>query len=123
MYCGVAMLKQEVDKHKQSIIYGQVSLQWSRQVSTYFWQRSVSLTYVPLILSPFAFVCLSVCLSAVKMAELLAIKRELTVIKVQIDGLLDCVDKMDGQRKDCSGRDNKQPDSFLSVTTFSCHLC
>lgn len=38
------------------------------------------------------------------MAELLAIKRELTVIKVQIDGLLDCVDKMDRQRKDCSGR-------------------
>ncbi|XP_076589908.1 uncharacterized protein LOC143322542 isoform X1 [Chaetodon auriga] len=40
--------------------------------------------------------------SKLKMAELLAIKRELTVIKVQIDGLLDCVDKMDGQRKDCS---------------------
>ncbi|XP_051808208.1 uncharacterized protein LOC110959664 isoform X4 [Acanthochromis polyacanthus] len=38
-----------------------------------------------------------------KMAELLAIKSELTVIKVQIDGLLDCVDKMDRQRKDCSG--------------------
>ncbi|XP_047451381.1 RNA-binding Raly-like protein [Mugil cephalus] len=37
-----------------------------------------------------------------KMAELLAIKRELTVIKVQIDGLLECVDKMDRQRKDCS---------------------
>ncbi|XP_058502536.1 uncharacterized protein LOC131470618 isoform X4 [Solea solea] len=37
-----------------------------------------------------------------KMAELLAIKRELTVIKVQIDGLLDSVDKMDRQRKDCS---------------------
>ncbi|XP_026167139.1 RNA-binding Raly-like protein isoform X2 [Mastacembelus armatus] len=37
-----------------------------------------------------------------KMAELLAIKRELTVIKVQIDSLLDCVDKMDRQRKDCS---------------------
>ncbi|XP_029290758.1 RNA-binding Raly-like protein isoform X2 [Cottoperca gobio] len=40
--------------------------------------------------------------SKLKMAELLAIKRELTVIKVQIDGLLDCVDKMDQQRKDCS---------------------
>nr|XP_043892896.1 uncharacterized protein LOC122776427 isoform X1 [Solea senegalensis] len=37
-----------------------------------------------------------------KMAELFAIKRELTVIKVQIDGLLDSVDKMDRQRKDCS---------------------
>ncbi|XP_038560888.1 RNA-binding Raly-like protein [Micropterus salmoides] len=37
-----------------------------------------------------------------KMAELLAIKRELTVIKVQIDGLLDSVDMMDRQRKDCS---------------------
>ncbi|XP_032367803.1 RNA-binding Raly-like protein [Etheostoma spectabile] len=40
--------------------------------------------------------------SKLKMAELLAIKRELTAIKVQIDGLLDCVDKMDRQRKDCS---------------------
>ncbi|XP_030587084.1 RNA-binding Raly-like protein [Archocentrus centrarchus] len=40
--------------------------------------------------------------SKLRMAELLAIKRELTVIKVQIDGLLDCVDKMDRQRKDCS---------------------
>lgn len=39
------------------------------------------------------------------MAELLAIKRELTVIKVQIDGLLDCVDKMDRQRKGSSGED------------------
>lgn len=38
-------------------------------------------------------------------AELLAIKRELTVIKVQIDGLLDSVDKMDRQRKEGSGRD------------------
>ncbi|KAM6973312.1 uncharacterized protein FYW47_003433 [Aplochiton taeniatus] len=36
---------------------------------------------------------------SVKMAELLAIKRELTVIKVQIDGLLDSVDKMDRQSK------------------------
>ncbi|XP_076025899.1 uncharacterized protein LOC143015724 [Genypterus blacodes] len=37
-----------------------------------------------------------------KMSQLLAIKRELTVIKVQIDDLLDCVDKMDKQRKDSS---------------------
>ncbi|CAB1331548.1 unnamed protein product [Coregonus sp. 'balchen'] len=37
-----------------------------------------------------------------KMAEVLAIKRELTLIKVQIDGLLDSVDKMDRQRKDQS---------------------
>lgn len=35
-----------------------------------------------------------------KMAELLAIKRELTLIKVQIDDLLDSVDKMDRQRTD-----------------------
>ncbi|XP_076743036.1 RNA-binding protein Raly-like isoform X1 [Maylandia zebra] len=40
--------------------------------------------------------------SKLRMAELLSIKRELTVIKVQIDGLLDCVDKMDRQRKDGS---------------------
>lgn len=45
--------------------------------------------------------------SAVRMAELLSIKRELTVIKVQIDGLLDCVDKMDRQRKDGSGKDKE----------------
>ncbi len=51
------------------------------------------------------------------MAELLAIKRELTVIKVQIDGLLDCVDEMDRQRTDCSGRDTTQLDCFLSLTT------
>ncbi|KAK6318459.1 hypothetical protein J4Q44_G00117500 [Coregonus suidteri] len=37
-----------------------------------------------------------------KMAELLAIKRELTLIKVQIDGLLDSVEKMDRQIKDHS---------------------
>ncbi|XP_072290807.1 uncharacterized protein [Eucyclogobius newberryi] len=37
-----------------------------------------------------------------KLAELLSIKRDLTVIKVQIDELLDCVDKMDRQRKDCT---------------------
>uniref|UniRef100_A0AAV2KQ20 RNA-binding Raly-like protein n=1 Tax=Knipowitschia caucasica TaxID=637954 RepID=A0AAV2KQ20_KNICA len=39
-----------------------------------------------------------------KMTELLSIKRELTGIKVQIDELLDCVDKMDQQRKDCPER-------------------
>lgn len=50
------------------------------------------------------------------MAELLAIKRELTVIKVQIDGLLDCVDKMDRQRRDCSGRDSDHLDGSLAVT-------
>ncbi|XP_077939194.1 uncharacterized protein LOC144383780 [Gasterosteus aculeatus] len=40
--------------------------------------------------------------SALKMAEVLCIKKELMEIKVQIDGLLDCVDKMDRQRKDSS---------------------
>jgi hypothetical protein len=40
----------------------------------------------------------------VKLAELLAIKSELTLIKVQIDGLLDSVEKMDRRRKDHSGR-------------------
>ncbi|XP_059190798.1 RNA-binding Raly-like protein [Centropristis striata] len=47
--------------------------------------------------------------SKLKMAELLAIKRELTVIKVQIDGLLDCVDKMDRQRKECSECPDREP--------------
>ncbi|XP_042157089.1 RNA-binding Raly-like protein [Oncorhynchus tshawytscha] len=37
-----------------------------------------------------------------KLAELLAIKSELTLIKVQIDGLLDSVEKMDRRRKDHS---------------------
>ncbi|XP_074534185.1 uncharacterized protein LOC141796813 [Halichoeres trimaculatus] len=53
--------------------------------------------------------------SKLKMAELLAIKRELTVIKVQIDGLLDCVDKMDRQRKspgpECPQREQTVLDS------------
>ncbi|GAA6227702.1 RNA-binding Raly-like protein isoform X1 [Lates japonicus] len=49
-----------------------------------------------------------------KMAELLAIKRELTVIKVQIDGLLDCVDKMDRQRKDCSECPQKSREPSVS---------
>ncbi|XP_029009958.1 RNA-binding Raly-like protein [Betta splendens] len=46
-----------------------------------------------------------------KMEELLAIKRELTVIKVQIDGLLDCVNKMDKQRKDGSERPHSREPS------------
>lgn len=62
---------------------------------------------------------LFLCLSAVKMAELLAIKRELTVIKVQIDGLLDCVDKMDKQRKDCSGRDSEWLEDALNSNVGS----
>ncbi|XP_054862661.1 RNA-binding Raly-like protein [Amphiprion ocellaris] len=49
-----------------------------------------------------------------KMAELLAIKSELTVIKVQIDGLLDCVDKMDRQRKDCSECPQSRESSVLN---------
>lgn len=53
----------------------------------------------------FTNVFLSLRTATVTMAELLAIKRELTVIKVQIDGLLDSVDKMDRQRKESSGKD------------------
>ncbi|XP_010903713.1 RNA-binding Raly-like protein isoform X4 [Esox lucius] len=54
-----------------------------------------------------------------KMAELLAIKTELTLIKVQIDGLLDSVDKMDRQRKDQSDspltREGSVSDSVSSL--------
>ncbi|XP_066541278.1 heterogeneous nuclear ribonucleoprotein C-like isoform X2 [Hoplias malabaricus] len=38
-----------------------------------------------------------------KMEELQTIKRELTVIKVQIDGLLDSLDRMDRQRQEHTG--------------------
>ncbi|XP_041917893.1 RNA-binding Raly-like protein isoform X1 [Alosa alosa] len=38
-----------------------------------------------------------------KMEELQTIKRELTLIKVQIDGLLDNLDRMDRQRQDHTG--------------------
>ncbi|XP_063044110.1 RNA-binding Raly-like protein [Engraulis encrasicolus] len=38
-----------------------------------------------------------------KMEELQTIKRELTLIKVQIDGLLDNLDRMDRQRQDYTG--------------------
>ncbi|XP_031425162.1 uncharacterized protein LOC105906519 isoform X2 [Clupea harengus] len=38
-----------------------------------------------------------------KMEELQTIKRELTLIKVQIDGLLDNLDRMDKQRQDNTG--------------------
>ncbi|XP_048825407.1 RNA-binding Raly-like protein isoform X1 [Brienomyrus brachyistius] len=38
-----------------------------------------------------------------KMEELQTIKRELTLIKVQIDGLLDSLDRMDQQRRDRTG--------------------
>ncbi|GAA6093861.1 RNA-binding Raly-like protein isoform X1 [Tachysurus ichikawai] len=37
------------------------------------------------------------------MEELQTIKRELTTIKVQIDGLLDSLDKMDRQRQEHTG--------------------
>lgn len=52
------------------------------------------------------------------MAELLAIKRELTVIKVQIDGLLDSVDKMDRQRKESSGKDSAGVGSIRVAATI-----
>ncbi|XP_056272401.1 RNA-binding Raly-like protein isoform X2 [Pseudoliparis swirei] len=41
--------------------------------------------------------------SELKMAELLSIKRELTEVKLQLDGLLACVEQMDRQRKDRTG--------------------
>lgn len=38
------------------------------------------------------------------MEELQTIKRELTMIKVQIDGLLDSLDRMDRQRQEHTGQ-------------------
>ncbi|KAF3706080.1 5-hydroxyisourate hydrolase [Channa argus] len=61
--------------------------------------------------------------SKLKMAELLAIKRELTVIKVQLDGLLDCVNRMDRQRTHCSecppSREPSESDSPHRVSVSS----
>ncbi|XP_067091250.1 RNA-binding Raly-like protein [Osmerus mordax] len=54
-----------------------------------------------------------------KMAELLAIKRDLTQIKVQIDGLLDSVDKMDKQRKDHSDRERARSQERPVMMTTS----
>lgn len=42
-------------------------------------------------------------LPAVGMEELQVIKKELTLIKTQIDGLLDSLDRMDTQRNDHKG--------------------
>lgn len=46
---------------------------------------------------------LSLSVPAVGMEELQVIKKELTLIKTQIDGLLDSLDRMDTQRNDHKG--------------------
>ncbi len=43
-------------------------------------------------------------LSAVRMEELMCIKKELTVIKSQIDELLDSLERMDPQSQELSGK-------------------
>ncbi|XP_071058217.1 heterogeneous nuclear ribonucleoprotein C-like [Pseudochaenichthys georgianus] len=60
-----------------------------------------------------------------KMAELLSIKRELTAIKVQIDGLLDCVDKMDAQRTDwsVSSLERESPEPGEASEEETLHSC
>lgn len=45
----------------------------------------------------------SLSVPAVGMEELQVIKKELTLIKTQIDGLLDSLDRMDTQRNDHKG--------------------
>ena len=45
------------------------------------------------------------------MEELQVIKKELTLIKTQIDGLLDSLDRMDTQRSDHKGKTTIQNDS------------
>ncbi|XP_022535230.1 uncharacterized protein LOC103040524 isoform X2 [Astyanax mexicanus] len=47
-----------------------------------------------------------------KMEELQTIKRELTLIKVQIDGLLDSLDRMDRQRQEHTGSPFSQDGSL-----------
>lgn len=49
--------------------------------------------------------------TAVGMEELQVIKKELTLIKTQIDGLLDSLDRMDSQRNDHKGETFIQEDS------------
>lgn len=54
---------------------------------------------------------LCLCVPAVGMEELQVIKKELTLIKTQIDGLLDSLDRMDTQRNDHKGETLIQEDS------------
>ena len=49
--------------------------------------------------------------TAVGMEELQVIKKELTLIKTQIDGLLDSLDRMDTQRNNHKGEALVQKDS------------
>lgn len=56
-------------------------------------------------------ICLTTLFPAVGMDELQVIKKELTLIKTQIDGLLDSLDKMDTQRSDHKGETLIQEDS------------
>lgn len=51
---------------------------------------------------------LNLSLLVVRMEELQVIKRELTLIKTQIDGLLDNLDRMDTQRQDHTGETTNQ---------------
>ncbi|XP_018618830.2 RNA-binding Raly-like protein isoform X1 [Scleropages formosus] len=52
-----------------------------------------------------------------KMEELQTIKRELTLIKVQIDGLLDSLDRMDRQQRDPTGSPPTR-DGSLSASPY-----
>lgn len=62
------------------------------------------------------FLFLSLCI--VKTEELQTIKRELTVIKMQIDGLLDSLDRMDRQRQESKGQRTVEQTEYLVNTIY-----
>ncbi len=63
----------------------------------YVWQYCLNSLNIALMLA-------NLLLSAVRMEELVCIKKELTVIKSQIDELLDCLERMDPQSQELAGK-------------------
>lgn len=63
----------------------------------YVWQYSLNSLNIALMLP-------NLLLPAVRMEELVCIKKELTVIKSQIDELLDSLEQMDPQSQEVAGK-------------------
>lgn len=64
--------------------------------------------------------------AAVGMEELQVIKKELTLIKTQIDGLLDSLDRMDTKRSDHKGETFIRKDSGggkVHIQIIYSHMC
>ncbi len=66
-------------------------------VVEYVWRYRLNSLNITLLLA-------NLLLSAVRMEELMCIKKELTVIKSQIDELLDSLERMDPQSQELSGK-------------------